>query len=86
MNIHETYDIKTAVFQHYACNTLENNALAIGEVKIAARKRLSHSLKPSFRISSPRARRHGALPFAPVPYITHRQPAAMPPPAEADIY
>ena len=30
MNIHETNDIKTAVFQHYACNALENNALAIG--------------------------------------------------------
>ena len=69
MNFHETYNIKTAVFQHYACNALENNALAIGGVKIAARKRLSHSLKPYFRISSPRARRHGALPFAPVRHL-----------------
>lgn len=33
MNIHETYNIKTAVFQHYACNALENDALAIGEGK-----------------------------------------------------
>ena len=69
MNFHETNDIKTAVFQHYACNALENNALVIGGVKIAARKRLSHSQKPYFRISQPRACRHGALSFAPVLHL-----------------
>ena len=69
MNIHETYAAKITIFQHYACNALENNALAIGGVKIAARKRLSHSQKPYFRISSPRACRHGALPFAPVLHL-----------------
>ena len=86
MNILKTNDAKTIIFQHYACNALENDALAIGGVEAAARNRLSHSLKPYFRISSPRARRHGALPFAPVLPMLHRLPAAMPQPAEADIY
>ena len=85
MNIHETNNIKTAVFQHYACNALENNVLARGGVEAFARKRLSHSQKPYFRINQPRACRHGALPFAPVLPMLHRLPAAMPPPAEADI-
>ena len=30
MNNSETNNIKTAVFQHYACNTLENSVLAMG--------------------------------------------------------
>ena len=33
MNISETNNAKTIIFQHYACNTLENDALAIGEGK-----------------------------------------------------
>ena len=43
MNIHETYDIKTAVFQHYACNALENNVLAWG----------GRSLRPETSVSQP---------------------------------
>ena len=63
MNISETNNTATAVFQHYACNALENNVLAWGGVEAFAWKRLSHNLKPSFRITQPRALRRGALPF-----------------------
>ena len=75
----------TAVFWRKDCKASKSRIL-MGRVEAAARKRQPVSLKPYLRNSLHRSPRHGALSFAPVRPITHRLPAAVPPPEEADIY